>query len=162
MNQELQRIENKKVGQRSTGSNCSFSSLNSLVNGNDFLTDVVGSGASAALVSDPPRAMKSPSGLSLLQVQDTLTALHKLATNYRRLMPPTTRLVAVTGVYQGEQRMTLTYEALARADRLLWLVTGEDKRSALSALLRGDSTIPASGVTAPSSLVMADRAALGT
>jgi len=72
------------------------------------------------------------------------------------------RLVAVTGVYQGEQRMTLTYGALARADQLLWLVTGEDKRSALSALLRGDSTIPASGVTAPSSLVMADRAALGT
>jgi 6-phosphogluconolactonase len=72
------------------------------------------------------------------------------------------RLVAVTGVYQGEQRMTLTYEALARADQLLWLVTGEDKRSALSALLRRDTTIPASGVTAPSSLVMADRAALGT
>jgi 6-phosphogluconolactonase len=72
------------------------------------------------------------------------------------------RLVAVTGVYQGEQRMTLTYEALARADQLLWLVTGEDKRSALSALLRGDTTIPASGVAAPSSLVMADRAALGT
>jgi len=72
------------------------------------------------------------------------------------------RLVAVTGIYQGEQRMTLTYDALTRADQLLWLVTGEDKRSALSALLRGDATIPASGVTAPSSLVMADRAALGT
>ena len=72
------------------------------------------------------------------------------------------RLVAVTGIYQGEQRMTLTYDALTRADQLLWLVTGEDKRSALSALLRGDTTIPASGVTAPSSLVMADSAALGT
>jgi UDP-N-acetylmuramoyl-tripeptide--D-alanyl-D-alanine ligase len=30
-------------------------------------------------------------------VQDTLTALHKLATNYRRSMPPTTRVVAITG-----------------------------------------------------------------
>jgi UDP-N-acetylmuramoyl-tripeptide--D-alanyl-D-alanine ligase len=30
-------------------------------------------------------------------VQDTLTALHKLATNYRRLMPPTTRVIAVSG-----------------------------------------------------------------
>ena len=70
------------------------------------------------------------------------------------------RLVAVTGIYQGEQRMTLTYDALARADQLLWLVTGEDKRSALAALLRGDTTIPASGVEAPSSLVMADQAAL--
>jgi UDP-N-acetylmuramoyl-tripeptide--D-alanyl-D-alanine ligase len=41
--------------------------------------------------------MNSPSALALLQVQDTLTALHKLATNYRRLMPPTTRVIAVTG-----------------------------------------------------------------
>lgn len=72
------------------------------------------------------------------------------------------RLVAVTGIYQGEQRMTLTYEALARADQLLWLVTGEDKRSALSALLRGDTTIPAGAVEVPASLVMADRAALGS
>ncbi len=39
-------------------------------------------------------------------------------------------LVAVTGVYQGEQRMTLTYDALSRADQLLWLVTGSDKRAA--------------------------------
>lgn len=69
------------------------------------------------------------------------------------------RLVAVTGVYQGEQRMTLTYEALARADQLLWLVTGDDKRTALSALMRGDTTIPAAGVEAAASLVMADRAA---
>jgi UDP-N-acetylmuramoyl-tripeptide--D-alanyl-D-alanine ligase len=30
-------------------------------------------------------------------VQDTLTALHKLATNYRRLMPPTTRVIAISG-----------------------------------------------------------------
>jgi 6-phosphogluconolactonase len=70
------------------------------------------------------------------------------------------RLVAITGVYNGEQRMTLTYGALARADQLLWLVTGEDKRTALSALLRGDTSIPAGRVTAPASLVMADDAAL--
>ncbi|HEY5262885.1 MAG TPA: 6-phosphogluconolactonase [Acidimicrobiales bacterium] len=70
------------------------------------------------------------------------------------------RLVAVTGVYQGEQRMTLTYEALARAQQLLWLITGEDKRSALAALLSGDTSIPAGCVVAPSSLVMADEAAL--
>jgi 6-phosphogluconolactonase/glucosamine-6-phosphate isomerase/deaminase len=69
------------------------------------------------------------------------------------------RLVAVTGVYQGEQRMTLTYEALARADQLLWLVTGDDKRTALAALLRGDTTIPAAGVEAAASVVMADHAA---
>jgi len=71
-------------------------------------------------------------------------------------------LVAVTGVYQGEQRMTLTYEALSRADQLLWLVTGDDKRAALAALLRGDTSIPAGSVEARSSLVMADRAALAS
>ncbi len=70
------------------------------------------------------------------------------------------RLVAITGVYQGEQRMTLTYEALSRADQLLWLVTGADKRSALSQLLRGDLSIPAATVEAASSLVMADVAAM--
>ena len=65
--------------------------------GHEFIQDVARLGASAAVVSNPTRAMNSPSALALLQVQDTLTALHKLATNYRRLMPPTTRLVAVTG-----------------------------------------------------------------
>ena len=70
------------------------------------------------------------------------------------------RLVAITGPYQGEQRMTLTYEALSRADQLLWLVTGEDKRTSLAKLLRGDMSIPAARVEVASSLVMADDAAL--
>ena len=39
----------------------------------------------------------------------------------------TDRLVAVTQPYQGHQRMTLTYPALARASQLLWLITGADK-----------------------------------
>lgn len=65
--------------------------------GHEFLTDAARLGASAAVVSDPTRAMNSPSALALLQVQDTLTALHTLATNYRRLMPPTTRLIAISG-----------------------------------------------------------------
>jgi 6-phosphogluconolactonase len=70
------------------------------------------------------------------------------------------RLVAITGVYQGEQRMTLTYDALSRADQLLWLVTGTDKRTSLSQLLSGDTSIPAAMVEAASSLVMADEAAM--
>lgn|ERR1017187_7830383 len=45
-------------------------------------------GVSAAVVSDPTRAMDFPSALFLLQVQDTLTALHNLTTHYRRLIPP--------------------------------------------------------------------------
>ena len=32
--------------------------------------------------------------------------------------------VAVTGIYQGRRRLTLTYPTLNRARRILWLVTG--------------------------------------
>jgi 6-phosphogluconolactonase len=73
----------------------------------------------------------------------------------------TDRLVALSGPYQGTRRMTLTYPALARADQLLWLISGEDKRDALAKLLASDPSIPAGRVVAGASLVMADRAALG-
>ena len=71
----------------------------------------------------------------------------------------TDRLVALTQPYQGRVRMTLTYPALARARQILWLVTGSDKKEPLAKLLAGDTTIPAGGVEAAASLVMADRAA---
>jgi 6-phosphogluconolactonase len=56
--------------------------------------------------------------------------------------------------------MTLTYPALARASQILWLITGADKKDALSKLLAGDTSIPAGRVDAAASLVMADQAAL--
>ena len=68
-------------------------------------------------------------------------------------------LVALTLPYQGHARMTLTYRALARADEILWLVTGSEKRGALARLRRGDPTIPAGRITPARSLVMADEAA---
>jgi len=71
----------------------------------------------------------------------------------------TDALVAVTQPYQGHRRMTLTYPALARADQLLWLVTGADKREPLAKLLAGDESIPAGRVVAARSVVMADQAA---
>lgn len=71
----------------------------------------------------------------------------------------TERLVAVTGVYQGHRRMTLTYPALARADQLLWLVTGADKKAPLAQLLAGDRSIPAGRVEAARSLILADQSA---
>jgi 6-phosphogluconolactonase len=71
------------------------------------------------------------------------------------------QLVGLSGPYQDTLRMTLTYPALARANQLLWLVSGEDKRDALAQLLAGDHSIPAGRVVAGASLVMADRAALG-
>ena len=51
--------------------------------------------------------------------------------------------VAITGIYQGRQRMTLTYPVLNRARRVLWLVTGGDKVPMLRRLLDADPTIPA-------------------
>jgi len=71
----------------------------------------------------------------------------------------TDHLAAITGTDQGRHRMTLTYPALARADQILWLVTGADKKAPLAKLLAGDRSIPAGRVQAPHSLVLADRAA---
>jgi 6-phosphogluconolactonase len=71
----------------------------------------------------------------------------------------TDKLVGVTQLYQGHQRMTLTYRALARADQLLWLVAGADKRDAMAKLLAGDESIPAGRVRATRSLIMADESA---
>ena len=69
--------------------------------------------------------------------------------------------VAVTGVYQGRRRMTLTYPILNRARRILWLVTGQDKVAALARLRAGDVTIPAGGIQRAATLVLADQAAAG-
>jgi 6-phosphogluconolactonase len=69
--------------------------------------------------------------------------------------------VTVSGPYQGHRRMTLTLPTLDRARRLLWVVTGAEKRNALSRLLDGDGSIPAGRVRAAEGLVLADRAAAG-
>ena len=69
------------------------------------------------------------------------------------------RLVSLTGPYHDERRMTLTYPAIARANQLLWLIAGADKRVPLAKLLAGDQSIPAGRVVAASSLVMTDSAA---
>jgi 6-phosphogluconolactonase len=66
--------------------------------------------------------------------------------------------VALTGVYQGHRRMTLTYPVLDRARRALWLVTGDDKPAMLARLRARDPTIPAGRVRAPA-VVFADSAA---
>ena len=72
----------------------------------------------------------------------------------------TDRLVALTRPYQGRPRMTLTYPALARARQLMWLITGADKKEALTKLLAGDTSIPAGRVEAEASLILADQAAV--
>lgn len=70
------------------------------------------------------------------------------------------RDVAVTGVYQGRRRMTLTYPALNRARRVLWVVTGSEKVDMLRRLRDGDVSIPAGRIRREQALLLADRAAV--
>jgi 6-phosphogluconolactonase len=72
------------------------------------------------------------------------------------------RRVAMTGTnYQGHPRMTLTYPAIDAACKILWLVTGPEKREPLAKLLAGDESIPAGRVKNEAMIVVADQAAAG-
>ncbi len=72
----------------------------------------------------------------------------------------TDRRVAITETaYQGHQRMTLTYPALATARKIVWLITGPDKVDALKKLLDGDTSIPAGRVENDDMVIVADEAA---
>jgi 6-phosphogluconolactonase len=67
--------------------------------------------------------------------------------------------VALTGVYQGRRRMTLTYPVLNRARSILWLITDETKADALVRLMQGDPTIPSGRIRSDRAQILADRAA---
>jgi len=69
--------------------------------------------------------------------------------------------VALTGIYQERQRMTLTYPIINRARRILWLVTGSEKVDMLARLRKGDPSIPAGRVRQDRAVIFADRAAAG-
>jgi len=69
--------------------------------------------------------------------------------------------VAITGVYQGRQRMTLTYPILNRSRKIMWVVTGAEKVSMLKHLQDGDASIPAGRIYRDSALILADCAATG-
>ncbi|HMP81960.1 MAG TPA: 6-phosphogluconolactonase [Verrucomicrobiota bacterium] len=71
------------------------------------------------------------------------------------------RDVAMTGVYQGRRRMTLTYPLINRAACVLWVVTGAEKREMLTRLRDGDDSIPGGRISRDGVLVLADRAAAG-
>jgi 6-phosphogluconolactonase len=68
--------------------------------------------------------------------------------------------VALTGVYQGRRRMTLTYPVLNRCRRIVWLVTGREKAEMLARLCEGDDSIPAGRIRRDQALVLADREAV--
>ena len=69
------------------------------------------------------------------------------------------RDVTLSGPYQSQRRMTLTYPVLDRARARLWVVTGEDKIDALARLREHDRSIPAGRVKPQDSLILADSAA---
>jgi 6-phosphogluconolactonase len=73
----------------------------------------------------------------------------------------TDRDVAVIGVYQGRNRLTLTYPVINRSRRILWLVTGSEKVPMYKRLLNADQSIPAGRVLQDRALVLADSAAAG-
>lgn len=69
------------------------------------------------------------------------------------------RIALTETAYQGHNRMTLTYPALAEARQIVWLVTGPQKVEALEKLLAGDASIPAGRVENERMTVIADAAA---
>jgi 6-phosphogluconolactonase len=69
--------------------------------------------------------------------------------------------VAITGVYQGRRRMTLTYPVINRSRRILWLVSGKDKVAALRKLRAADPSVPAGRISQTQALLLADRDAAG-
>jgi len=69
--------------------------------------------------------------------------------------------VAVTGIYQGRRRMTLTYPIINRSRCVLWLATGAEKAGMLARLQAADAFIPAGHITRDHAMVLADRAAAG-
>ena len=74
----------------------------------------------------------------------------------------TDRDVATTGIYQGRRRMTLTYPVLNRARKILWLVTGADKKEALRKMRVADLSIPAGRIRQEQALVLVDKSAVNT
>ena len=71
------------------------------------------------------------------------------------------RDIAVTGVYQGRRRMTMTYPVINRANKIMWLVSGKDKVDALAKLRAADPSIPAGRIRQTQCLLLADKDAAG-
>jgi 6-phosphogluconolactonase len=65
--------------------------------------------------------------------------------------------VAITSVYMGRRRMTLTYPILNRSRRILFLVTGKEKANMLPKLLAADPSIPSGHILQGDAVILADR-----
>jgi 6-phosphogluconolactonase len=64
--------------------------------------------------------------------------------------------VASTGIYQGRRRLTLTYPLINRAGKILWVVTGGEKKEMLQRLISADSAIPAGRISQENAMILTD------
>jgi 6-phosphogluconolactonase len=71
----------------------------------------------------------------------------------------TDRAVEVVGPFNGRLRMTLTPPAVARGRRIVWLVDGGERRTALERLLAGDPATPATHAKRDNAIVFCDGTA---
>jgi 6-phosphogluconolactonase len=71
------------------------------------------------------------------------------------------RDVALSGVYEGRSRISLTYPVLNRSRRVLWVITGIEKVEMFARLFNGDISIPAGRVRRDIALILADLYATG-
>ncbi|WP_111669598.1 6-phosphogluconolactonase [Algoriphagus litoralis] len=61
--------------------------------------------------------------------------------------------------YQGRTRMTLTYPLINQAEKILWVVTGEEKAEMLDRLLHQDTSIPAGRIEQHHAIVFTEESA---
>jgi len=69
--------------------------------------------------------------------------------------------VAVTGLYQGTHRMTLTLKVLDLARQRIWLVTGPAKQNIVRRFRAADPLLPASHVNRDTAILVLDSDAAG-
>jgi 6-phosphogluconolactonase len=75
------------------------------------------------------------------------------------LLGEATRLVGATGIYHGNQRVSLTYPALAMARHIAWFAVGAAKAPMVRRLRSSDPDIPAGRVVAQDEMIFADSSA---
>ncbi len=61
--------------------------------------------------------------------------------------------------YQGRRRMTLTYPLINQAEKILWVITGEEKAGMLERLLQKDPGIPAGKISQSQAIILTEESA---
>src|SRR5277367_4775244 len=70
-----------------------------------------------------------------------------------KVLDVTDRDIAITGIYQGRRRMTMTYPVINRARKIMWLVSGKDKVNAFPKLRAADPSIPCGRISQAQALL---------